>query len=291
VTSPFLVPDRDDGARVGRALSGSTFYSVPNVALSVIVTASAMWTANRDYYEFWYTPTPIIIDQLACEVSANGTNMRMGFYRADVNWQPIGAPFADSGNIDASTGGVKTYTPGSPIFVPRGRYLSVGAVDNSATTFKSFRGVGGATQMASGLGTNAFILNYSDLWRVPDARHALGLERHRRLGLLARHPLPDLDPMSTYQRRVEHYGPAGLINVELIDFELTGEAEVAYLAPPKVKQAYATLRQWSADAQAAYDDWPNKTNAQKDAATRETIRRLGVFFDRFADVLLLDGKS
>jgi hypothetical protein len=33
------------------------------------------------------------------------------------------------------------------------------------------------------------------------------------------------------------------------------------------------------------------TAVQKDNATRETIRRLGIFLDRFADLLLVDGKS
>lgn len=55
----------------------------------------------------------------------------------------------------------------------------------------------------------------------------------------------------------------------------------------RIKQSYIALRQWSDDAQAAYDDWPTKTQAQKDAAIRETIRRLGIFFDRFADFLLM----
>lgn len=53
-----------------------------------------------------------------------------------------------------------------------------------------------------------------------------------------------------------------------------------------LRQAYTTLRQWSLDAAAANTDWPNKTAAQKDAAIRETIRRLGIFFDRFADLLI-----
>ena len=97
--------------------------------------------------------------------------------------------------------------------------------------------------------------------------------------------------MTTYQQRVEHYGPGGLINTEFINFDLIGEEEQAYLAPDRVKQAYATLRQWSADAAQVNTDWPTMTQGQKDTALRETIRRLGIFFDRFADILLLDGRS
>lgn len=88
---------------------------------------------------------------------------------------------------------------------------------------------------------------------------------------------------------IQHYGPGGLISTDSITLE--GEDEVRYLSGPRVRQAYQTLRQWSADAQTHYDDWPTKTNAQKDAVHRETLRRLGVFFDRFADLLLMEGRS
>jgi hypothetical protein len=97
--------------------------------------------------------------------------------------------------------------------------------------------------------------------------------------------------MTTYNTRIEHYGPGGLISTEDIEFVLEGEAEQLHLSPDRLRTAYAALRQWSADAQASYDDWPNKTNAQKDATYRETIRRLGVLMDRMADLLLVDGRS
>jgi hypothetical protein len=97
--------------------------------------------------------------------------------------------------------------------------------------------------------------------------------------------------MTAYQKRVEHYGPGGLINVETPTIELTGEAEQAHLSPDRLRAAYQTLRQWSVDAQDAYDTWPTKTNAQKDATQRETIRRLGVLMDRLADLLLLEGRT
>jgi hypothetical protein len=97
--------------------------------------------------------------------------------------------------------------------------------------------------------------------------------------------------MTQYQQRIEHYGPNGLISVETPTIELTGEAEQEYLSRPRLKSAYQTLRQWSVDAQDAYDTWPTKTNAQKDATQRETIRRLGVLMDRLADLLLLEGRT
>ncbi len=54
-----------------------------------------------------------------------------------------------------------------------------------------------------------------------------------------------------------------------------------------LKQAYPTLRQWAQDAATANTNWPTMTAAQKDATTRESIRRLGVFLDRFGDALIL----
>lgn len=97
--------------------------------------------------------------------------------------------------------------------------------------------------------------------------------------------------MTTYSQNIEHYGPGGLINTETIDFTLTGEQELAYLSPEKLKAAYATLRQWSADAQSTADQWATLNSAQKDARMQITYQRLATFFDRFADLLLLEGRS
>lgn len=97
--------------------------------------------------------------------------------------------------------------------------------------------------------------------------------------------------MTQYSTRIEHYGPAGLINVETPTFDLTGEDEQRYLSPDRLRQAYATLRQWSLDAAQTDTEWDTLTQAQKNARLQIVIRRLGTFFDRFADLLLIDGKS
>jgi len=97
--------------------------------------------------------------------------------------------------------------------------------------------------------------------------------------------------MTQYQQRIEHYGPGGLIGVETPTVELTGEAEQAHLSPDRLRNAYQTLRQWSVDAATNHTNWPTMTNAQKDAAQRETIRRLGILMDRLADLLLLEGRT
>ena len=97
--------------------------------------------------------------------------------------------------------------------------------------------------------------------------------------------------MTDYPTTIENYGPNGLINTEVISQVLTGEDEQRYLSPDRVKQAYATLRQWAIDGAQTNTDWTTMTAGQKDVAMRETIRRLGIFFDRFADLLLIEGRS
>lgn len=97
--------------------------------------------------------------------------------------------------------------------------------------------------------------------------------------------------MTDYPITVEHYGPGGLISTEVIHRILEGEAEQRHLSPDRLRQAYTTLRQWSDDAGTVYADWPTMTQGQKDAALREVIQRLGLFFDRFADLLLVEGRS
>ncbi len=53
-----------------------------------------------------------------------------------------------------------------------------------------------------------------------------------------------------------------------------------------LRSAYPTLRQWATDAATANTNWPTMTANQKDATMRESIRRLGVFLDRFGDLLV-----
>jgi len=93
----------------------------------------------------------------------------------------------------------------------------------------------------------------------------------------------------TTQYTIEHYGPGGLLSTETVTLE--GEEEQAYLSHERLKQAYQTLRQWSVDADQTNTDWPTMTAGQKDAAMKETIRRLGLFLDRMADFLLLQGRT
>lgn len=52
----------------------------------------------------------------------------------------------------------------------------------------------------------------------------------------------------------------------------------------------ATLRQWAADADTAVAAWDAWTTAQRFAACKTTVQRLGVAFGRLADMLVAIGK-
>jgi len=110
---------------VGRPkLSGETYYTTPGMGSTV--ASSTSLGINTDFYFPTYVATPIVVDQLAFEVStAVAGNTRIGLYAADRDYQPVGGPLADSGDISTAGLGVKTYTPASPIALPAGRYLTV----------------------------------------------------------------------------------------------------------------------------------------------------------------------
>jgi hypothetical protein len=132
--SPFLAPGRDNAAKFGRLKSSTptTYYSVPG---TFGVTGSTQsLSVNIDYFSYWYTNTPLVIDQLVVEVTTSTSgNFRMGLTAVDADLQPVGAPLADSGSIALATPAVKTYTPGTPIYVPPGRYAGILAMDTAAT--------------------------------------------------------------------------------------------------------------------------------------------------------------
>ena len=47
----------------------------------------------------------------------------------------------------------------------------------------------------------------------------------------------------------------------------------------------AILLTWASDAATANTNWPGMTAAQKDATTREVIRRLGLFMSNVSEFL------
>jgi hypothetical protein len=150
--SPFLAPERDSAFKRGRAKRADAtilYWQMPG-ALESNTTWSV--SANVDYYQPIFVDTPLVVDRLAVEVTTSvGTNFRIGMYAADTDWQPVGAPVADSGDIAVATPAVKTYTPGTPLFLPRGRYLGVLNADGAAT-FRVGQGNGPATMHLTTLG-------------------------------------------------------------------------------------------------------------------------------------------
>lgn len=121
----MIVLERSDPFAMGRLKGGGvTYYCIPGVLTSAQTTRSAY--SNTDVYEPFFVATPIRVDQVVFEVTTlAAANMRVGIYRSDRDWQPFGSPLCDSGDISIGTIGIKTYTPGTPMFLPRGRYLGV----------------------------------------------------------------------------------------------------------------------------------------------------------------------
>ena len=129
---------------------------VPGLGVGDINTRAQ--TTDRDYYEPFHVDTPISISVLGVEVTtASAGNIRIGIYRADANLQPIGAPLADSGNLDTTSTGVKTYTPGSPIYLRRGRYLGIHNCSASITLRTTLLYVGPYNANSSAWGTSSVI--------------------------------------------------------------------------------------------------------------------------------------
>jgi hypothetical protein len=141
VTSPFLAPERDQSFRFGRAKTGTTYYTLLGGSAALPSTLS-LANADRVIYVPVWVDVPVVIDQIAGEITAaeGSNNIRYGLYRADRDAQPIGAPLIDSGDIACTSNGVKTYTPGTPVYLPRGGYLQALNGSTAATTIRVWRG-------------------------------------------------------------------------------------------------------------------------------------------------------
>ena len=154
----------------GSTKNGSTtYYSTPGFWTTGAAT-SALVAGYCFYFPYWVA-TPITVDQLAIEqtgAAAAGKLMRFGLIAADKWWQPTGSALADSGNIAADgANGVKTYTPGSPVTLPAGRYLGVIHSDG-APTLRAWAGAGLGDSHPTTLGANV-----NCFWRVSKALGAI----------------------------------------------------------------------------------------------------------------------
>jgi hypothetical protein len=125
-TAPFVAASRDDLEAYGRPFitGGTEPWNIPGVGIGGVGTLAV--SLGTDYYSPFYVDTPIVVSVLGTEVTTGAAgNMRIGIYRANRHCQPIGAPLADSGNLDTTSPAVKTYTPGTPLYLQRGRYLTI----------------------------------------------------------------------------------------------------------------------------------------------------------------------
>lgn len=146
--APILAPERDGSFKRGRA-KDADFIAFTLPGFVAVTTATGVTkSANLDHYVPFLCETPVVVDQVACEVTSGASgNLRMGIYRADSDLQPIGAPLLDSGNI-AITAAVKVYTPGTPLFLGRGRYLTVLSLDTGGIQFRTWNGsLSGGSQL------------------------------------------------------------------------------------------------------------------------------------------------
>jgi hypothetical protein len=129
--------------------SGTTYYVLPGAGINFPSTTTL--TVNTDFYTPVWVATSIVVDQIAGEVTTlvAGQNLRFGLYAADVDLQPTGAPLIDSGDISTASTGVKTYTPGTPVTLPAGRYLQVVTTSASGCAIRYWR-LGGAADTILG---------------------------------------------------------------------------------------------------------------------------------------------
>jgi hypothetical protein len=129
------------GIEVARPKGGGTTYiGVPGETFLGTFVTTNWWGANNDIYFPFSVAKAILVDTLYIEVTGAvaGSNFRIGIYAADADFQPVGAPLMDSGNISGASTGVKTYTPGSPVTLAAGNYLTVYNVSANNLTLRMY---------------------------------------------------------------------------------------------------------------------------------------------------------
>jgi hypothetical protein len=150
--APFIAPERDDAFKPGRANNingGVLYYSLPGVLVHAVTTTALL--ADQIQCGHFVVGTPVMVDQLAYEITAGATgNSRVGIYAEDADHQPLAAPLVDSGDI-ANTVAVKTFTPAAPVYLARGRYMTVYNT-SVGTTLRCFVGAAPGNPIGTSLG-------------------------------------------------------------------------------------------------------------------------------------------
>lgn len=148
---PLYLPSIADG----RVKQGSTVhFDIPGVELSTVSTQAL--SANLIRYMIIRVVTPIVIDQLICEVTSQGTSgqtARMAIYNCDGDQQPTSL-IVDGGTVAVDTQGVKTASVS--VALSAAHYLMAINTDSSAT-FRIARGGSRFAGFINTLGSTPFL--------------------------------------------------------------------------------------------------------------------------------------
>lgn len=138
---PLQITPNNAAIAEGRAkVGGVAQYSIPGVQFRGVGTKTL--TANRILYMPMQVVTPIVIDQLAIEVTtagAAGKLARLAIYNADTDWQPT-TRVVDAGTVAVDPGAPPTVTTASiSTTLAAGRYL-LAIISDGTPVLRSFQG-------------------------------------------------------------------------------------------------------------------------------------------------------
>lgn len=133
--------------------ASTTKLTVPGIDL--ISQSTATVSANQIRYAPFVVYTPIVADQIVCEVTTQGaasTTARLGIYKANLDLQPTDLVL-DAGTVAVDSTGVKTISI-SQALAP-GNYLTAFNTDGTPT-MRTWRGGSRYSGLHAALGTNSF---------------------------------------------------------------------------------------------------------------------------------------
>lgn len=135
----------------------TTFLTIPGVKGGWMGTYTL--TAERLVYLPMLVHTAITIDQLVLEVETldAGSSIRMGIYKADVNWQPTDL-VKDYGTVSGASTGVKTITYEQAL--APGRYLLAIISDGTPTLRKLYALASPDMALITTLGATPYVNYY-----------------------------------------------------------------------------------------------------------------------------------
>lgn len=160
VDKRLLIAEWDANQPAGRfrnSTASTVYYCIPGVFLTSQTTITV--TAGRDNMFPFQVVATITVDQIAMSfgvASTLGGLIRMGLYKADTDWQPA-ALVTDSGDLSASSAGLHTFTPTTPLVLPPGRYLTVFNPNNSTMQLEAAIVSSPMQPISDALGTTIFI--------------------------------------------------------------------------------------------------------------------------------------